>query len=82
MTFNLVIGLLFAAVLVGFIWRAFNIVWREAMRDNRGSSQQHGHHIIHANYSGMSAHQSTYKVPCDPQEYARLFIPQKTDKES
>ena len=80
MTFNLAIGLMFAAVFAGFIWRAINIVWREAQDDNRGSNRKDGYHILHSEYSsGVSGHQTTYKVPCDPKEYARIFIPQNTD---
>jgi len=80
MNYNLIIGFLFALIVGIFIWRAFTIVWKEALEDKRGSNKKTGFHIIHAEYSsGISGHHTTYKVPCDPQEYARLFSPQETE---
>ena len=80
MNFNVIIGLMFALVFAAFIWRAFSIVWKEANDENRGSEKKRGFHIIHSEYSsGISGHQTTYTVPCDPQEYARLFVPQTTE---
>lgn len=80
MSYNLIIASLFALVLAAFIWRALNIVWKEALKNERGSDKKSGYHIIHAEYSsGISGHHTTYKVPCDPQEYAQFFSPQKTE---
>ncbi|WP_247225810.1 hypothetical protein [Yoonia sp. F2084L] len=80
MSYNLIIGLMFAFIAAVFVWRAFNMVWKEAAEDRRGSDRKEGFHIIHSEYSsGMSGHHTTYKIPCDPDEYARFFIPQKTE---
>lgn len=81
MTINVIIGLIFALVFAAFVWRVIGIVWKERRDKNRGSDLKSGYHIIHSEYSsGVSGHQTTYKVPCDPQEYARLFVPQTTEK--
>jgi hypothetical protein len=71
---------LFAAVFATFICRAIDIVWRESKDDSRGSNRMDGYHILHSEYSsGVSGHQTTYKVGCDPKEYACIFTPQNTD---
>jgi hypothetical protein len=76
----MIIGTIFVVVVAAFIWRSFNTVRTEATQDDRGSTRKDGYHIIHSEYSsGVSGHHTTYKIPCDPDEYARFFIPKKTD---
>lgn len=80
MGYNLIIVAILMLVVAAFIARVLGIVRHETRDDKRGSTRKSGFHIIHAEYSsGISGHQTTYKVPCDPQEYARLFIPQETE---
>ncbi|WP_410349395.1 hypothetical protein [Yoonia sp.] len=80
MSFNLIIGILAALILAAFVLRAINIVISEKGEVIRGSDKKTGFHVIHAEYSsGISGHHTTYKVPCDPQQYAQLFSPQETE---
>ncbi|NSX55226.1 hypothetical protein [Parasulfitobacter algicola] len=45
----------------------------------RGSLPGKGDHIIEADYSsGMGGgHHTQYRVPKDPQEYAKMFVPKE-----
>ncbi len=80
MSINLIIGTLAALILAAFVLRAINIVMNEKGDQNRGSDKKTGFHTIHAEYSsGISGHHTTYKVPCDPDEYARIFSPKETE---
>jgi hypothetical protein len=80
MGYNLIIVGLLVLVIAAFIARVRRLAQQETLDDERGSTRKSGFHIIHAEYSsGMSGHQTTYKVPCDPQEYAQLFIPKETE---
>ncbi|SHI33254.1 hypothetical protein SAMN04488012_10146 [Palleronia salina] len=76
-TLSAVLGLLILAILAV---RAF-IVMRAERDDRRGSDPGTGYHVLKSEYfSGMGGGQSReYKVPRDPQEYARLFVPKSKD---
>ncbi len=59
------------------------IAIRADRAQGRGSLPGKGYHTIDASYhSGGSGggHTSHYRVPQDPQEYARLFIPKEPRK--
>ncbi|SLN47863.1 hypothetical protein ROA7450_02385 [Roseovarius albus] len=47
----------------------------------RGSKPGTGDHILHSDYtSGVGGGQAvTWKVPKDPQEYNKLFVPKESD---
>ncbi|WP_208351518.1 hypothetical protein [Pseudaestuariivita rosea] len=56
---------------------------RDLKGTERGSPPGKGYHVIDADYSsgaGGGGHQTQYKVPKDPQEYAKLFVPKETKK--
>ncbi|RVT84514.1 hypothetical protein DXV76_12600 [Rhodobacteraceae bacterium CCMM004] len=58
------------------------IVVRRERGAPRGSLPGKGHHVIEANYFSGGAgggHSASYKVPKDPQAYARLFVPRDRD---
>lgn len=72
-----VIALLCGAIMVILLARAIYVV-RTEKSDERGSLPGKGDHIIEANYHSGGAgggHSSTFRVPKDPQEYARSFVP-------
>lgn len=53
---------------------------RRAIREDegkpRGSEPGTGYHTLHSHYSsGLGGQSRSYKVPRDPQEYAKHFIP-------
>ncbi|MEL6548628.1 MAG: hypothetical protein AAFQ54_00115 [Pseudomonadota bacterium] len=69
-----------AAILVILVARAIYVVRSETGTPERGLSPGEGDHTIHAEYSsGLSGHHSSYKVPRDPQAYARRFVPRQKD---
>ena len=42
----------------------------------RGSKPGTGFHVLHSNYSsGLGGNSTSWKVPRDPQAYARSFVP-------
>ena len=42
----------------------------------RGAEPRKGDHILTSDYqSGLGGHSTTWRVPADPQEYARKFVP-------
>ncbi len=55
---------------------------RRTRGTERGSLPGTGDHIIEANYSSGigGGHSTTYKIPKDPQAYARYFIPREKKK--
>ena len=72
-----VIAALSALILLVAVLRAAQAI-REDRRRGRGSRPGEGYHMIDASYhSGGSGggHSASYRVPKDPQAYARLFIP-------
>lgn len=75
------IFLVSTAILAILIGRAILIVRREGNEAVRGSEPGEGEHTIHAEYSsGFSGHSTSYKIPRDPQAYAKQFVPkQRTD---
>lgn len=70
------IVILSALVLGLAVLRAIQSV-RHAQDDDRGSDPGTGYHTLHAEYSSGAGggHSTTYKVPRDPQEYAKRFVP-------
>lgn len=71
-----------AAILLVLVGRAIYVLRAEKSKPFRGANPGTGHHTIHAEYSsGLSGHHSTYKIPRDPDAYARMFVPKrKKDK--
>ncbi len=76
------IFLVSGAILAILIVRAIIVVRREGAEPTRGSEPGKGDHTIHAEYSsGFSGHSTSYKIPRDPQAYAKRFVPkQRSDK--
>lgn len=70
------IVLLSGAILLILVAKAFWVIWKEKDAQ-RGSEPGKGYHEIDASYmSGVGGGQvKTFKVPKDPQEYARRFVP-------
>ncbi len=69
--------LLSALVLLVAVLRAAQSL-RHARGTERGITPGSGDQILHADYSsgaGGGGHSGTYRVPRDPQEYARKFVP-------
>jgi len=67
--------LLSAAIFIVLILRAFLVI--RAERDQpRGALPGKGDHVIDANYnSGLGGQPGQFRVPKDPDEYARRFVP-------
>ena len=71
------------AIIALLLARTLYVLRKERGETLRGSEPGKGHHTIHAEYSsGFSGHSTTYHIPRDPQAYAKLFVPQKTPKET
>lgn len=69
--------ILCAAILGLLVTRAIYVV-RQESDTPRGSEPGEGYHVIEANYhsGGLGGgHSSTFKVPKDPQDYAKAFVP-------
>ncbi len=72
------------AIIIGLCLAIAIVLWITAARairaDNaaeRGLEPGDGDHIIDVNYSsGLGGQQSQIRVPRDPQEYAKTFVPQ------
>ena len=70
-----------AAIIVVLAVRAIVIMRRETDAP-RGSLPGRGYHEIDASYfsgGGGGGSQSTFRVPRDPQEYAKGFVPPQKD---
>ena len=73
------IFLISAAIVALLLGRAIYVVRSERGTRVRGSAPGKGHHVSHADYSsGFSGHSTSYKIPKDPQDYARRFVPQRS----
>jgi hypothetical protein len=73
--------LISATIIVVLAVRATYVV-RQEKDDQRGSLPGKGDHIIEANYfsgGGGGGSASSYKVPKDPQDYAKAFVPRNKD---
>lgn len=71
------IVILSVLVLVVAVLRAAQSI-RHARGTERGSLPGKGYHVINADYhsgGGGGGHSSQYRVPRDPQDYAKTFIP-------
>lgn len=74
MDLAIIIGLIIGIVIVTGISAARAI--RADKAQERGLEPGDGDHIIDVNYSsGLGGHQSRIRVPRDPQEYAKTFVP-------
>ncbi len=85
MTWTTPIVLISAAILVVLAVRAIVIMRRET-DEPRGSLPGKGYHEIDSSYysgGGGGGHQSSFRVPKDPQDYAKGFVPRqpKTQKD-
>lgn len=70
--------ILSALILLIIGLRAFQIVRREDGGKLRGSPPGKGHHIVQAEYQsggGGGGSHGQFRVPKDPQAYARAFVP-------
>ncbi|MEO0485084.1 MAG: hypothetical protein AAF092_04130 [Pseudomonadota bacterium] len=73
MSFIVMVSGAIVALLLG---RAIYVVRQERGTNVRGSEPGTGSHTIHADYSsGFSGHSTTYRIPKDPQDYAKRFVP-------
>ncbi|MDX8353378.1 hypothetical protein [Cognatiyoonia sp. IB215182] len=71
--FALVIGV--AAIILGEKRRRYH------PKQNRGSDPGDGYHVMHANYASRENTRSrAWRVPQNPQDYAKFFAPTKTDR--
>jgi hypothetical protein len=77
------IVILSALVLLLAVLRAMQAV-RHAQDDERGSPPGVGYHTLHAEYSSGAGggHSTTYRVPRDPQEYAKRFVPRDRSRQA
>lgn len=63
---------LIAVVAVLLAWNAL----RQDKGKARGAEPGKEDHILTSDYqSGMGGHSTTWRVPADPQEYAKKFVP-------
>ena len=78
------IALICGAIIALLLGRTLWIMRQERGQGRlRGSDPGKGTHTIHAEYSsGISGHSTSYEVPRDPQEYAKLFVPKETDTDN
>ena len=70
-----------AAIIVVLAVRAFVVVRGEGEAP-RGSLPGKGHHVIDSSYfsgGGGGGHAGEFRVPKDPQEYAKAFVPKQKD---
>ena len=76
---SLFIFLVSAAIVLILLGRAIFVVRAERKQRHRGAEPGTGYHIIHVDYSsGLSGHSTSYRIPRDPQAYARRFVPQSS----
>jgi len=78
MSTGVAITLLSALVLLFAVLRAAQALRQEKGRDQRGSAPGKGYHEVDASYHSGGAgggQDGRFRVPRDPQEYARMFIP-------
>lgn len=82
--FSIILGAIILAVL---LVRAIWVLREEAARDDggrpRGIPPGKGYTEVDSNYSsGLGGgHQMTTRIPKDPQEYARAFVPKRRTKD-
>ncbi|WP_136441520.1 hypothetical protein [Pacificoceanicola onchidii] len=74
--------ILILVVLIAVVAVALAVVSERQNPGKRGSAPGSGHHELHSRYtSGVGGgHERSWKVPRDPQEYAKLFIPKDSRK--
>ncbi|CAM4219611.1 hypothetical protein [Palleronia rufa] len=76
-----------SAVLAAAILAVLAVRVRSVLRSERGTGRGaapgRGHHVLRAEYfsgGGGGGEATEYRVPKDPQAYARLFVPKDTWK--
>ena len=77
------IAALSALILAILLGRALWVL-RQEKDQGRGSLPGKGDHIIEANYfsgGGGGGHQTTFRVPRDPQDYAKRFVPKERERQ-
>jgi hypothetical protein len=75
--------LFLALVIMAIIAMVALLAWLGQRRNTaQGDQDNPDYHILHSEYqSGVGGGESrTWKVPKDPQAYARLFIPKDKDR--
>ena len=75
--------LLCAVILGVLVVRALIVMRRETERGPRGVTPGKGYTEIDSSYfsgGGGGGHQSSFRVPRDPQVYAKGFVPRQKDK--
>ncbi|MEO3414852.1 hypothetical protein AAFO92_09375 [Roseovarius sp. CAU 1744] len=74
-------GWIVCALIVLFVG-ALAVMGKRKDSGPRGSEPGKGYHTLTSDYqSGMGGgHVTTWKVPRDPQEYAKRFVPKDTPK--
>ena len=69
-------GLILAVLLGRALW-----IVRSEKDEGRGSLPGRGDHVVEANYfSGGGGQQGAFRVPRDPQDYAKRFVPKERDR--
>lgn len=78
LTIPILIALILAVLVIIGIGRQ-----RQFDGTRRGSPPGKGYHTLESNYSsGLGGHDTTWRVPRDPQEYARSFVPAHARRET
>ena len=79
MDWTAIIVLSLAILAVSVVRAAYAL--RQDPGNTRGTLPGKGDHIIESDYSsGLSGHSTSYRVPKDPQDYAKRFVPRETRK--
>ncbi len=75
-----ILGLVLAIVGVTLLL-ARRAIREDEQQTGRGSEPGKGYHTLQSHYSsGLGGQSRSYKVPRDPQEYAKRFIPKEKTK--
>lgn len=71
------------AILCVLVIRTAWVMRYERKNPVRGSEPGTGYHMIHSDYSsGLSGHQTSYKIPRDADAYAKIFVPRQSKDKS
>lgn len=77
-------ALIGGVILALLVMRAIYIL-RTERNQRPGSPPGQGHHILKSEYfsgGGGGGEATEYRIPKDPQDYARLFVPKPRNKDS
>ena len=75
-------AVLLSAAILGLLAVRAVVIMRREKDTPRGSLPGTGYHVIEANYlsgGGGGGHHGSFRVPKDPQEYAKGFVPRQKD---